>query len=147
MANTTISMWNVNNTEKRALFAGNEVGGSVRCITFSPDGNTLASIGNGLVITLWDVVKRKRRMCLKVNGDYGVSCLTFSVDGKRLITGGNTKLRIWDVADGRERGAIRAHSTTITSIACSKDGKTLVSGSLDKVVRVWDMDALIYDKK
>ena len=31
-----------------------------------------------------------------------------------------------------------AHSNVITSVAFSPDGKTIVSGSYDKTIKVWD---------
>ena len=34
-----------------------------------------------------------------------------------------------------------AHSNTITSVAFSPDGKTIVSGSDDKTIKVWDSGA------
>ena len=35
-----------------------------------------------------------------------------------------------------------AHSHWVTSVAFSPDGKTIVSGSYDKTIKVWDAGAL-----
>ena len=34
-----------------------------------------------------------------------------------------------------------AHSNQVTSVAFSPDGKTIVSGSADKTIKVWDAGA------
>jgi WD40 repeat protein len=34
-----------------------------------------------------------------------------------------------------------AHSGTITSVACSPDGTKIVTGSYDKMIKVWDSGA------
>ena len=48
-------------------------------------------------------------------------------------------IHLWDVESGRELVRWPAHSATVTALAFSKDGNTLYSGSMDGVLRVWNL--------
>ena len=49
------------------------------------------------------------------------------------------QVRLWDVASGREIGAIKGHGRGISKVAFSRDGKLLASGSTDNTIRIWDV--------
>ncbi len=38
---------------------------------------------------------------------------------------------VWDMATGKETSKLEGHTAAVTSVAISKDGKTIVSGSGD----------------
>lgn len=76
--------------------------------------------------------------------------LDFSRDGRFLVSGsGDKSARVWDIEKGQcvfdlriedfihnEQGPIDAG---ITSVALSPDGKLVAAGSLDTMVRVWNV--------
>jgi WD40 repeat protein len=76
----------------------------VRCLSFSPDGRTLATgEGNGLV-SLYEVASGKLRRHLHGHAD-SVVALGFSADGARLVSGSlDTTALVWDLG-GRTDGA------------------------------------------
>ncbi len=43
--------------------------------------------------------------------------------------------RIWDVETGKEKAKLEGHTNWVQSVAISTDGKTIVSGSVDKTIR------------
>ena len=46
---------------------------------------------------------------------------------------------MWDMATGKESSKLEGHSDTVASVAISKDGETIVSGSYDKTIRLaWE---------
>jgi WD40 repeat protein len=47
-------------------------------------------------------------------------------------------VRVWDVASGEVLHILKGHSNGVNSVAFSRDGTKVVSGSGDKTVRVWD---------
>jgi WD40 repeat protein/serine/threonine protein kinase len=70
-----------------------------------------------------------------------VRSVVFSPDGKRLATGSEDgRVRVWDLASGREPLVLTGHATDVASIAFSPDGRQIASGSFDRTVRLWDAD-------
>ncbi len=43
------------------------------------------------------------------------------------------QIRLWDTATGRERSTMSRHVALVTSLAFSRDGRMLASGSFDIV--------------
>jgi WD40 repeat protein/serine/threonine protein kinase len=68
-----------------------------------------------------------------------VRSVVFSPDGKRLATGSEDgKVRVWDLANGREPLVLTGHAADVASVAFSPDGQQIASGSFDQAVRLWD---------
>ncbi|KAI8614390.1 hypothetical protein BC830DRAFT_1082008 [Chytriomyces sp. MP71] len=80
-----------------------------------------------------------------------VKCLAYSSGGGWVASGGlDRRVMIWDTQEGREREIVgfavsssvfchdKSPQASIYALACNPAGTTVVSGSPDKVVRVWD---------
>ena len=110
--------------------------GIVTCMTYSPDGKTLASSSQDHTIKLWDVGTGKERATLKGHIEE-VSSVAFSPNGRTLASGGKD-ITLWDVATGKERATLKGHKGDVISVAYSPDGMTLASGSVDdKTINLW----------
>ena len=48
--------------------------------------------------------------------------------------------QIWDIAKRQTRPMWEGHLGKINSLAFSRDGRLLVSGSEDETVRIWDTE-------
>jgi RNA polymerase sigma factor (sigma-70 family) len=136
--------------------------GFASALAFSPDGTRLALGGKSRLghdaafVRLWDVQKQKQIGAME-GGGYRVSCLAFSSEcgqddagGQELLAAGdeNGKVHVFDgraAAARREfegQGPLRAGGAQcVTGVGFSADGKRLVSGSMDRAVRFWDVKA------
>ena len=97
------------------------------------------------------------------HSDY-VRSVAFSPDGKTIVSGSDDKtIKVWDAGVGTDTlqpltpdltasvlaaaslelkmEKQSAHSDIIWSVAFSPDGKTIVSGSSDETLKVWDAGA------
>ena len=80
--------------------------------------------------------ERKSRKSSKATADS-------EVIGWRLATGADDAIvRIWDLETGKCIAALESHVSVVRGLDWSQDGRTLVSGSRDQVVCVWDAKSL-----
>ena len=61
-------------------------------------------------------------------------------DGSWLASGGDDGLvRVWDLATGQQRAALRGHRGAVHAVAIAPDGSWLASGGDNGLVRIWDL--------
>ena len=114
----------------------------VNSLTFSPDGQTLASGSRDGDTKLWDLATRDNIATL-VHGSkdrpYAVESVSFSPDGMTLASGGTGHVKLWDLATGRNIATLDDHGQyPVGSVSFSPDGKTLAFAESNNVW-LWDL--------
>jgi WD40 repeat protein/uncharacterized caspase-like protein len=49
------------------------------------------------------------------------------------------QVKLWDVASGREIGAIKGHGRGVSNVIFSRDGKMIATGGTDNTIKIWDV--------
>lgn len=112
----------------------------INCLTFSPDGKTIASGSNDQTAKLWDAQTGLLKTTLGGHS-YGVFDIAFSPDGKTLATVGfrirerysgqaMSEVRLWNVATGKLQRAWK-QPLALRFVAFSPNGKWLACGGGD----------------
>jgi RNA polymerase sigma factor (sigma-70 family) len=103
--------------------------GPVRAVAFAPGGQMLACgcLGGVDNMTLFDAQAGRPNWSLTAGE---VRALAFSPDGKLLaVSHGGTSVILRDARTGEQRHTLDGHSSFVSSVAVSPDGRTLATGS------------------
>lgn len=134
-----VMLWSLAGGEPRALPAQK---GEVIGLAFSPDGKRLASGGADSAVTVWNLETRQPASKIELAGVV-VRALVFTPDGETLIVASSRgasdgSIRFWNARSGAPLDGRLPHPG-VGSIALDASGRWLVSGGLDRMVRLWDL--------
>ena len=110
--------------------------GGVQAVTFSPDGQLIATGGRDNTVKLW---QPDGQLSLTLNGHRDVVwSVSFSPDGQTLASASRDRtVRLWDT-QGKELRVLRGHDGDIYRVAFSPNGQTIATASADNTVKLWD---------
>ncbi|MDD2721809.1 MAG: PQQ-binding-like beta-propeller repeat protein [Gallionella sp.] len=138
-----VILWDAESGRQLRTLRGNT--DKVVSVAFSPDGSKLVSdegVGDGKSddIKIWDVVSGNE--IRSMSGCGGV--VKFSPDGTKIAAACWHEIKVWSVETGQLITKFepvsdnKSVSDNLASLAYSADGRYLVAGSRDGVVRQWD---------
>jgi WD40 repeat protein len=119
----------------------------LRAVSFSPDGNYLATGGDELVVRIFDTENWELKRSF-IGHTGSILCMEFSPDSRYLATGSGTDkvipqndgenlTRIWDLETGRETLVLQGHRDGVLSVSWSQDGGRIATVSDDRTLRIW----------
>ena len=123
----------------------------ITSLNLSPDGTKLAGVSEEGNLILWDVRKNfaaSNYSILKGTAKNGVDndllAVAFTPAGNEVVVGDyKGELRIVTIsANGIVRRILSGHTSRIQEIKFSHSGKFMATASLDRTVRLWNMDQL-----
>ena len=151
-----IRVWDAKSGQAGKALAGHSQ--EVEALALSKDGKFLASASQDNTVLIWDLSKAKNTQTIKGHTDY-VTGVSFSPDGKQLVTTSKDKtVRVWDIAGAKEIANFKIERDVETKDAkgkvtkskelgreftralFTKDGKNIITGNLDGVIKIYDVD-------
>ena len=107
-------------------------------VSFSPDGQIIATASKDKTIKLWSRTGNLLRT-LRGHKDRVLN-VAFSPDGKTIASASrDKKIKLWSI-NGRLLQTLRGHSDVVSGVSFSPDGKRIVSSSLDRTLRLWSVN-------
>ncbi len=132
----------------------------VDAVAFNNTGAQLATGCHDGKVRIWDVAKGQQIKEINAHPAMPVApgqqpqpapvyCVVWSADGKQILSGSlDTSLKLWDAASGnlvkefkgyKEKEFDKGHREGVFTAAFSPDGKSIVSGSSDRSIKVWNV--------
>ena len=106
----------------------------VNSLAFSLSGKKITSASSDSTVKMWDIATS-----LYIDIFNSVSFLAFSPDGEKIALSNGNAIKLWDIATKREIATFEGHTDSVNSVAISRDGKKIASGSSDRTVKLWDI--------
>jgi WD40 repeat protein len=114
-------------------------GDSFSVVALSPDGRT-AVTGQVGAVWAWNVRTGRGAGLFSIGALKYVFLAAFSPDGSRLVAGTYDAPVLWDVAKHRQISTLRGHTSFISHLSFSPDGRRILTAAGDETARLWDAE-------
>ena len=131
----TLRLWDTNSGAEIGRLAGQK--GIIWDVAVSPDGKRLATIGEDSVVRLHQIETRSLISTIDISRNGGMGVAFNPAEHRIAVADKNKKVFIHDSTSGRKILQLSDFAGDCTSIAFTRDGKTLVTGDLGGQVRMF----------
>lgn len=136
-----IKVWDVNSGFCVVTFTEHISG--VTASEFAKRGNVLFTASLDGSIRAWDLIRYRNFRTFTAPSRLSFSSLAVDPSGEVVCAGSidSFDIHIWSVQTGQLLDRLSGHEGPVSSLAFAPDGGTLVSGSWDHTVRLWNIFA------
>ena len=146
-----LTVWDLESGEAARTVEGHA--GVVRAVLVMSDGERFVSAGDDGALRVWDLRTRALMdtlVCEAVvredvegadESPASLRALALAPDGRVLAGGDDGVLFTWDVQSGALVDSLPTHGPSIRGIGVSPDGRFAVTAAIDRLVRIWDLQA------
>lgn len=135
----TLKLWDVQSGACQRTMKGHTAG--VRGVAFLDHPNSALSCSMDGTLKIWNLETGEATRTFAGHTD-GIPGLSVSRDGRHALSAGIDKtLEVWDLATNNEAPSV-SEGGTVTSLSCSADGTTFVSGDFTGSVKLRDLATL-----
>ena len=145
----TVRLWNAETGGLVRTFDGPR--GIALSVAISPDSKRIASAFTDGTVRIWDAADGQelwRLACETFEGFASVApnVVAFSPNGRWLAACSNPvdrtagEARVFDAATGQGIFTLRGHTSNVTSVAFSPDGRRIATSSFDRTIKLWETE-------
>lgn len=134
-----VRVWNCTNSHQAMLVSLKEHRGPVNSIKVNKDSSQCITASSDGSCIVWDL-ERYVRIIAFFEPNIFESVLYHPDESQMLTCGSNFKITYWDANDGQAIRVIEGGNGSMTTLDIDGDGEFFVSGSQDKVVKIWSYD-------
>jgi WD40 repeat protein len=135
-ADRFVKLWNVADGKLVRSFEGHTH--HVLGVAWRADARVLVSSGADMVLKVWDARTGDQLRTVQNQFTKEVTSVGFVADDVVVATGGDAKVRLINAGNGNNQRDFGGTTEYMYSSAASADGKTIMAGGLDSVLRIWN---------
>lgn len=134
----TVRIWDA--LTGQALHRLHARAGIIPSIAMCSDNVHIVSTSEVGTVRLWDMHTGEEMMSIDGRPFYNIISAAISPNNHTIFTGTRRNvLQSWNFSSGQELRVLVGHTASVFSLAVSRDGTRLVSGSDDGSIRIWDV--------